>query len=327
VPFALLFVLLAQVEWTPRLLRYCLGLLVGLALVFSAIGYVEYATKHVFLNPKLLASNDLHTYFRTNSVFFDPNIYGRFLVVAMLAVAATMLGTARTRLVWAGAAVLVALWAGLVLTLSQSSLGALLVGLATLAVLHWGARRTLLPAAAVVAVAIATVLLTPSTFGIDLDNLDGSTSGRTVLVRGGGELFAAQPLTGGGSGSFSLEYRRLEGRVGPEAATTSHTIPITVAAEQGVVGLLAYLALLAAALARLLPGAGTSVARSAVAAAFLALLFHTLVYAAFLEDPLTWALLGVGTALAAAAVPRAGSADDAATRSATRTGVSASPIA
>jgi putative inorganic carbon (hco3(-)) transporter len=305
VPFALLFVLLARIEWTPRLLRLCCGLLVGLALAFSAVGYVEYATRHIFLNPKLIASNDLHTYFRTNSVFFDPNIYGRFLVVAMLAVTAVMLATARARTVWIGAAVLLALWAGLVLTLSQSSLGALLVGLATLAVLRWGARRVLLPAAAVVAVAIAAVLLTPSTFGIDLDNLDGSSSGRTVLVRGGGELFVERPLQGYGSGAFSLEYRRHERRIAPDAATASHTIPVTVAAEQGVVGLLAYLALLAAALARLLGrGVRESVARSAVAAAFLALLFHTLVYAAFLEDPLTWALLGVGTALAATAAPR-----------------------
>lgn len=305
VPFALLFVLLARIEWTPRLLRLCLGLLVGLALVFSAIGYVEYATRHIFLNPKLIASNDLHTYFRTNSVFFDPNIYGRFLVVAMLAVAAVMLGTSRTRTVWIGAGVLLALWAGLVLTLSQSSLGALLVGLATLAVLRWGTRRVLLPAAAVVAVALAAVVATPSTFGIDLDNLDGSSSGRTVLVRGGGELFAERPLAGWGSGAFSLEYRRHEGRLAPDAATASHTIPVTVAAEQGIVGLLAYLALLAAALARLLGNrVRESVARSAVAAAFLALLVHTLVYAAFLEDPLTWTLLGVGTALAAAA-PRA----------------------
>jgi putative inorganic carbon (HCO3(-)) transporter len=310
VPFALLFVLLAQVRWTPRLLRLCLGLLAGLALVFSAIGYVEYATRHIFLNPKLLASNDLHTYFRTNSVFFDPNIYGRFLVVAMLAVAATMLQTARVRLVWVGAVVLVALWAGLVLTLSQSSLGALLVGLATLAVLRWGARRVLVPAAAVVAVAVVAVLATPSTFGVNLDNLDSSSSGRTVLVRGGAELFAERPVGGWGSGAFSREYRRHEGRVAPEAATTSHTIPITVGAEQGVVGLAVYLALLAAALARLLRGAAGSIARSAIAAAFVALLFHTLVYAAFLEDPLTWALLGVGTALAAAAAPRTAPAEE-----------------
>jgi putative inorganic carbon (hco3(-)) transporter len=306
VPFALLFVLLAQVEWTPRLLRLCLGLLVGLGLIFSAIGCVEYATKHIFLNPKLLASNDLHTYFRTNSVFFDPNIYGRFLVVAMLAVAATMLQTARAKTVWIGAAVLAALWGGLVLTLSQSSLGALLVGLATLAVLRWGAKRVLLPAAAVVAVVAAAVLATPSTFGVNLHNLDSSSSGRTQLVSGGGDLFAARPIQGYGSGAFVVEYRRHEGhRLSTDSATASHTIPVTVAAEQGAIGLVAYLALLAAALARLLGrAAGLSIARSAVAAAFLALLFHTLVYAAFLEDPLTWALLGIGTALAAAAAPR-----------------------
>ncbi|HEX7292475.1 MAG TPA: O-antigen ligase family protein [Conexibacter sp.] len=305
VPFALLFVLLAQVEWSERLLRLCFGLLVGLALVFSAIGCVEYATKHIFLNPKLIASNDLHTYFRTNSVFFDPNIYGRFLVVAMLAVAATVLQATRPRLVWGGAAVLAALWAGLVLTLSQSSLGALLVGLATLAVLRWGTRRVLLPAAGVVALAVAAVLITPSTFGVNLHNLDSSSSGRTQLVSGGGDLFAARPLQGYGSGSFAREYRRQERRrLSADASTASHTIPVTVAAEQGVVGLLAYVALLIAALGRLLRGAAGSVARSAVAAAFLALLFHTLVYAAFLEDPMTWALLGVGTALAAAAAPR-----------------------
>jgi putative inorganic carbon (HCO3(-)) transporter len=305
VPFALLYLLLAQVEWTEELLRLCFGLLVGLALAFSAVGYVEYATKHIFLNPKLIASNDLHTYFRTNSVFFDPNIYGRFLVVAMLAVAAAMLQTARARLLWGGAVVLAALWAGLLLTLSQSSLGALLVGLATLAVLRWGARRVLLPAAGVLALAVAAVLITPSTFGVNLHNLDSTSSGRTQLVRGGGDLFAARPMAGYGSGSFVREYRRHERRrLSSDASTASHTIPVTVAAEQGVIGLAVYVALLIAAFARLLRGAAASVARSAIAAAFLALLFHTLVYAAFLEDPMTWALLGVGTALAAAAAPR-----------------------
>jgi hypothetical protein len=36
----------------------------------------------------------------------------------------------------------------------------------------------------------------------------------------------------------------------------------------------------------------------AIAAAFIALLFHTLLYADFLEDPITWTLLAVGSALA-----------------------------
>jgi putative inorganic carbon (HCO3(-)) transporter len=303
VPFALLFLLLARVAWTPWLLRTSLALLVGLALVFSGIGYVEYATKHIFLNPKLLASNDLHTYFRTNSVFFDPNIYGRFLVVAMLAVAATtlLLRSASGRLVAGGTLALALLWGGLVLTLSQSSLGALLVGLATLAVLRWGARRVLVPALVVVLLAGAAVLVTPSTFGVNLHNLDSSSSGRTALLRGGGKLFEARPIGGYGSGSFEREYRRHAHPTSVDATTASHTIPVTVAAEQGIVGLAVYLALLAAAFGRLLRGAAASPARAAVAAAFLALVFHTLVYAAFLEDPLTWALLGIGSALAAAA--------------------------
>jgi O-antigen ligase len=307
VPFGLLFLLLAQVEWTAKTLKTCFAVLVGLALVFSGIGYVEYLTRHIFLNPKLIASNELHTYFRTNSVFFDPNIYGRFLVVAMLAVAAAMLWTRAVRLLYAGALVLLALWAGLVLTLSQSSFVALLVGLAVLAVLQWGARRTLLPVAAVIVVAGLAVLASPGTFGVDLNNLDASSSGRFGLVEGGGELFGQRPLQGYGSGSFEAEYRS-QHRTEGEAAATSHTIPVTVAAEQGVIGLLAYVALLAAALARLLRGAATTAARAAVGAAFAALVVHTLVYAAFLEDPLTWALLGIGSALAAqaqaAAVPR-----------------------
>jgi O-antigen ligase len=308
VPFGLLLLLLAQVQWTPRLLRACFGLLVGLALVFSAIGYVEYATKHIFLNPKLIASNDLHTYFRTNSVFFDPNIYGRFLVVAMLAVAAATMRATRARSVGGGALVLAALWAGLVLTLSQSSLAALLAGLALLAVLQWGSRRTLLPAVGVAIAGAAIVLAAPSTFGLNVDDLDSSSGGRTPLVRGGLELFAERPVAGYGSGAFEHAYRRHERPRGAEAATASHTIPITIAAEQGVIGLLAYLALLAAALARLLRGAAGSPARAAIAAAFVALLVHTLVYAAFLEDPLTWALLGIGTALAARSPAR--EADD-----------------
>ncbi len=301
VPFALLFVLLAHVDWTPRLLQLCFGLLIALALVFSAIGGVEFATKHLFLNPKLIASNDLHAYFRTNSVFFDPNIYGRFLVIAMLLLAATLLYAARARTVGLAALALAGLWGGLVLTLSQSSLGALLVGLATLAVLRWGARRTLLPAVAVAVVGIAVVLVTPHTFGVDFHNLSSSSSGRSTLVSGGGRLFEQRPIGGYGSGSFEREYALHEHPTSSSSTTASHTIPITVAAEQGVLGLLAYLALLAFALARLLRGAALSPTRAAVGAAFIALLFHTLVYAAFLEDPLTWALLGIGTALAAAA--------------------------
>jgi O-antigen ligase len=83
--------------------------------------------------------------------------------------------------------------------------------------------------------------------------------------------------------------------------SASHTIPITIAAEQGVAGLVLYLIVLATALGRLFGrGIRESPARMAVAAGFGALVLHTLLYADFLEDPVTWTLLGIGTGLAAA---------------------------
>ena len=86
---------------------------------------------------------------------------------------------------------------------------------------------------------------------------------------------------------------------------------MTVGAEQGLIGLLAYLSLLALAFTRLFRGAGRAgPVRSGVAAAFAALVAHTFLYAAFLEDPLAWALLGIGTAVAAAAPQLANSAAD-----------------
>ena len=52
------------------------------------------------------------------------------------------------------------------------------------------------------------------------------------------------------------------------------------------------------ALVSLLRGARGDPVRTAIAAAFLALVFHTMLYAELLEDPVTWALLGAGMALA-----------------------------
>ena len=88
VPFALLFTLLRELEWTPQLLKRCLLLVIGLALLFAAVGFAEYATKTIFLNPKLIAANDVHAYFTVNSVFFDPDIFGRFLALVMIIVTA-----------------------------------------------------------------------------------------------------------------------------------------------------------------------------------------------------------------------------------------------
>jgi O-antigen ligase len=301
VPFALLFALVARVAWTPRLARVCLAVLVVLALALVGVGFVEYATRHLFLNPKVIASNQLEDYFRVNSLFFDPNIYGRFLAIVMLLLAAWLLWARRQREVVAGALLLAVLWGGLVLTFSQSSFTALLVGLAILGAMRWSVRWALILSGGALAVAVVFVALAPGAVHLELGNsksADKATSGRYDLIKGGLKLFKQAPLVGQGSGSFAREYRRAE-HVSPErAASASHTIPVTVAAEQGLIGIVVYLALLAAALARLFRGARRVPERAGVAAAFVALVAHSMMYAAFLEDPLTWTLLGAGTAMA-----------------------------
>jgi O-antigen ligase len=304
VPFALLFVLVSRVAWTPRLTIACLGVLIVLALAFAGIGFVEYATRRLFLNPKVIASNQLQDYFRVNSLFFDPNIYGRFLAIVMVLVVAWLIWARRARDAVAGALVLAILWGGLVLTLSQSSFASLLVGLAVLGGMRWSAKKALAVSAAVVLAGAAFVLVAPGAVRLDLGSsksANSATSGRYHLVSGGVGLFAGRPIEGYGSGSFPRQYRRVEHVSAERATSASHTIPVTVAAEQGVLGLAAYLALLGAALWRLFRRASARPERAAVAAAFAALLAHTMMYAAFLEDPMTWTLLAVGTALAAAA--------------------------
>jgi O-antigen ligase len=269
--------------------------------IFSVIGFVEYATKTIILNPKLVVQNDLHTYFTVNSVFFDPDIFGRFLALAMILLAVLLLYERPQREQVLAIAVLAVLWVGLLLTLSRSSLGALLVGMAVLAALRWRPSRALWIAVVVIVLGAVAVAASPRTFGLN-QGLNGASSGRGGLVSGGLSLFGDRPLQGWGSGSFVHEYQVHH----PATATTlsaSHTIPITIAAEQGLIGELAYVALVVCALVCLLRGARGDPVRSAIAAAFTALVFHTMLYADFLEDPLTWALLGIGVALALRALP------------------------
>jgi O-antigen ligase len=318
VPFALLFLILRDVRWTRELLARCLGVAVALSVVFAGVGFVEYYRKSLFLNPKVVAADQYDNYFRVNSVFFDPSIYGRFLALVMIAVMMVVLAGRRRREMLAGAAVLAWLLAGLVTSFSQSSIAALLLGLAVLGAWCWGVRASAYVAGALLALAVAVVLLAPTSLHFGLKGSSGSasnaTSGRTTLISGGLDLFAARPLEGYGSGSFETEYKRHSKASAASAAnatSASHTIPITIAAEQGIIGLAVYVALLAAAFAVLLRDAGRSPARIAVAAAFAALVLHTWVYADFLEDPFTWTLLALGVALARQQAPSSRSAVDA----------------
>jgi putative inorganic carbon (HCO3(-)) transporter len=309
VPFMLLLKLLTTVRWSARVVAGCFSLAVVLAIVFAGVGFLEYATRHIFLNQKLIESNQFESYFRVNSLFFDPNIYGRFLAIVMIGLAAMLLWARRAREVAIAAVVLAVLWGALVLTFSQSSFAALLVGLGVLAALRFGWRPVAYVAGAVVAVGLVVVLAAPSLIHLNpksTRSLDRASSGRIDLMRGGVTMFTDRPLQGFGSGAFAKQFREREGAGSREAASASHTIPITVAAEQGVPGLAAYAAVLIASFGLLFQGLGglrgrappaRLVTRAYLAAAYSGLVLHTLLYAAFLEDPITWTLLAAGIVL------------------------------
>jgi len=307
IPFGLLYVLLRQTRWTRGLLLQCLGIAVAEALVFAGIGFVEYARRELLLNPKVVAANEYDNYFRVNSLFFDPSIYGRFLALVMLGVTTVVLWAKGRREVWLGAGVLAWLLAGLVTSFSQSSIAALLLGLAVLAAWRWDVRATIYVSLAAVAIAAVAAIAAPTSLHLGLRGTGGSadnaTSGRAKLITGGLSLFAEEPLGGYGSGSFAHEYQLHKKASAENATSASHTIPITVAAEQGIVGLALYAALLVAAFIALFSGAGRSPPRIALAACFAALVLHTWTYADFLEDPMTWTLLGIGVALALVPCP------------------------
>ena len=149
----------------------------------------------------------------TNSaqlVFWDPNVYGRYLALVIVIAMAALLWV-KERRQFALLALLVGfLWLGLAQTFSQSSFIALLAGLAVLAAIRWSPKWTLAAVAVgiVGAVLVVTLVGGKSINASNLfDRLNVDTSGRANLVQGGIDLLRRTPPPGLGSGSFPRRLR------------------------------------------------------------------------------------------------------------------------
>ncbi len=339
VPFSLVYSLLRDVRWDRKLLGFVLWVVAVEAVAFVLVGSVEYASRSLFWNDQVIRSNEFHTYFRVNSIFWDPNIYGRYLALVIVVAMSALLWVKERWILALLTALVAVLWLGLAVTFSQSSFAALLAGLAVLAALRWSWRWTLAAVGVGALLAVVIVLFAGGASKLSPDRLNSDTGGRSNLVSGGAKLFAQRPLWGYGAGSFPRAYRKYAATK-KVPVSVSHTEPVTVAAEQGLIGLLAYGTLIVVALwtmgSGLTPGregrgvplrklvssprneperssqrgfaeGGTSslrISRAAVLAAFIALLVHTMAYAGFYEDPIAWVLLAVGASLAAAPTVR-----------------------
>jgi len=310
VPFLLAYALVRRwVDAGARLQPAAWALTVSGA-VAATVGLVQAVTRHVWWNEKVIDSNRFRPDFRTNSLYFDPNIYGRALVVAVLAVAAWMLlARVSARGTLAASALLALFTVALWNTYSQSSWVALAAGLVLIAVLTLPPVLRRWAAAALAAIVLAGV-------PVAADRLAGSdTDGRSDVVRTGLALAGEEPVRGWGIGSFEVaaEARAIERGDADPGLLASHTTPVTVLAELGVLGAGAYLMLLTSAFVAMLArwrsastpaaaarargddaGAGWPSPMLVWASAVLAALFaHSLLYAGFFEDATLWVALAL----------------------------------
>jgi O-antigen ligase len=299
-PFGLLAIGFARLPYSRRALLGLYGALFATALAYAGVGLYQWVTREVFWNPKLRVDNAYAPFFRVNSVFWDPSIYGRYLVVAILATLTLVLLGVRERLLAAGVAGIAAIWLGLLFSFSQSSFAALIAGTLAAAALIWRWR-------AAAALAVLAVVLVSAGFATpqvrrellqeSRAGLNTVTSDRAGLVGNGLRIAVDHPFAGVGTGGFKRAYAERTGLKGEEPKkAASHSTPVTVVAETGVpgfalLGLLGYAAVMAAFRARGRSDAG----RAALVAALTlgAIAVHSLFYNALFEDPTMWSLLGL----------------------------------
>jgi hypothetical protein len=300
-PTALLLAVVARAPVREWLARVLFVEVMVIALLLAGIGlWQAYAKTLFFSTPKVVVGNVYSDFFRVTSLFNDPSLYGRHLVVG-IAVALVAMWARRLGVLQA-AALVGLLWAGLFFSYSQSSMVALVVTAAAI-VLVMGDRA----ARRVVVVSLALILVVAGgavAATVRDESIEKITSDRSRRVDLTAELFARHPVVGVGVGA----HPRATAAIAPQARKredfVSHTTPLTVAAEQGLLGLAAYVALLA--------GAGLMLARVrrvhealgvGLAAVLLALFVHSLFYGGFFEDPVTWLVLGIGAAVLTSASP------------------------
>jgi O-Antigen ligase len=290
-PFAALVAVVARTPfpaWMPRALA---GTAVGLGVLFAGVGLWQAGARELFFfSQSLEVSNTYTPFFRVTSLFRDPSLYGRHIV---LGISIVLVALWLRRVNVAVAVALIAfMWAGLYYSYSQSSLASLFaVALALPAAAGTPRARRVIALTAAGALLVGALFVAYEVRDESARRATGDRSRRAELAL---RVFADHPVVGAGLGSQPRESQQLDDRPAQEERYVSHTTPLTVAAELGVIGLALYAALLVGAVRlvqrvyRDAPALGLS-----LAAALLALFVHSLFYSGFFEDPLTWLALAI----------------------------------
>ena len=296
-PFAVLLAVVVRVPFAPWLPRVLAVAAVGMAALFAAIGIWQAAThKLLFFAPSVEIANTYSPIFRVTSLFRDPSLYGRHVILGIVVVlVALWLGRVGARLALPA---ITLLWAGLYVSYSQSSLAALFAAALLIAALS-GSRRI----RKIVALATAAIFLLGAVIVADNvrdESVRRATNDRSRRVELAARVFVDRPIAGVGLAAQPLATQALDERPAQLSRYVSHTTPLTIAAELGLIGLALYAALLAGTIRlvervrRQHPALGLS-----LAGALVALFVHALFYSGFFEDPMTWVAIGLAASFVA----------------------------
>jgi len=293
-PFSVLLSIVALTrprDWTWRALATAL---VAVTSVFAAIGvYQAWSHTEILAKQDVQLANAYSSLFRVTAVFQDPNVYGRHLVLGIVVVlTALWLALLRPAV---GLPVLGLLTLGLYFSYSQTSFVALFCAVLVVSLIAGDrlTRRVVVGVSAALVLAAGIVVLAEG----DGDSTQEVTSDRSTLVQVTWPVYAAHPVVGVGIGSQPLASRRVEDAKKRKSKNVSHTTPLTVAAELGTIGLVVYLAFLAALGRAILEAWRRHRALGiALAGCVTALVVQSLFYGGFFEDPFAWGIAGVAAA-------------------------------
>jgi O-antigen ligase len=292
-PFAALLATVARADFPDSVPRALAAAALALAALFALVGLWQAATHELFFYaPNLAVSNANTDYFRVTSLFGDPSLYGRHVVLG-IGVALALLAAGRWR-TWPLVGLIALMWTGLLFSYSQSSMAALL--LVTLALAFaTGDRRVRTAVGMLAVIAALGVAAFVAVQLVDGESLRQITSDRTERVEDTVRVIEEDPVFGVGIGGQARASRELLDSDRPTPNFVSHTTPLTVVAELGIVGLALYVWLLVGGVLLIeRVRRGDQALGLALAASFLALFVHALFYSGFLEDPITWLVLAVG---------------------------------
>ena len=289
-PLGLLAALTGTLLPIPPLARVLPWLLVSVALVLAAIALWQLQNQEVFWNEKLMRTNAYGGYFRANSLLFDPSLFGRVEVLALVMIVGLLALSPPRKILLLAAAVSVPIFAGLAVSYSQSSFVALGAGVLVIAGIVWRWRAVIALAVIVLIVAIGAVALPQGRQLLD-QPVQKASSARLGLVQRSLDLFEAHPIQGSGLGAFATATGKKK--------AAPHNVVSGTAAELGIVGALTLVAFLATVLwaIRNRRANADRPTHLILAALFATIFVHALAYDNFFTDPAMWviaALLATG---------------------------------